>query len=148
MSIPSRFPWTCRNCLTRSPSRATQSSPISRFPRQIQSRLYSSNVPKIPKPSRRYRVLLGGATGALVLGTAVTFTEDGRHYIGAAQRTIRVVKTLGICINEYVTNSLSASLRLLVNNSIVIVEPSTKRTIRRNMSLCSRLVINGVHSVL
>lgn len=83
-----------------------------------------------------------------MLGTAVTFTEDGRHYIGAAQRTIRVVKTLGICINEYVTNSLSASLRLLVNNSIVIVEPSTKRTIRRNMSLCSRLVINGVHSVL
>lgn len=41
-----------------------------------------------------------------MVGAAASFSEDGRHYIGAIQRTMTVVNTLAICSNEYVYNVL------------------------------------------
>ena len=48
-------------------------------------------------------MLASSAGGGVVVGTAVALQDEAKYVVNAAQRTGRVVSTLFININEYVS---------------------------------------------
>jgi hypothetical protein len=57
-----------------------------------------------PKPKRRRRLLIASGSGVVIVAAAVAFNDEAKHLAVAVKRTSRVVGTLGVCINEYVTS--------------------------------------------
>src|SRR6266480_8021680 len=89
-------PWTCRSC--------RQQSAHSQTPIALRRTLRTRPASIAPKAKRRRRVLLAttGFTAAVGAGV-IAVSDEAKHYAAAVQRTGRVVTTLAICVNEFVS---------------------------------------------
>src|SRR5450432_4038927 len=88
-----KSPWICRAC-TRPTTRAAK--------RPCQSLQYSTNAPKLSRSRRWRNVILAAAGGTVGVG-ALALSDDVKHGYNAVCRSGRVVGTLAVCINEYVS---------------------------------------------
>ena len=82
-------------------------------------------MPITPKAKRRRRVLLAttGVTAAVGAGT-IAVSDEAKHYAAAIQRTGRVVTTLAICVNEFVSTSTPIKLSSQANVDCLLKLPS------------------------
>jgi len=90
------IPWTCRSCLRKQKvSGAGKSNYTSKA---------GSGTVYTP---RRKNVALAAASGTLGASVAL-FTDDVKHGYMAVERSGRVLTTLAVCMNEWVSISISS----------------------------------------
>jgi len=82
-------------------------------------------MPITPRAKRRRRVLLAttGVTAAVGAGT-IAVSDEAKHYAAAIQRTGRVVTTLAICVNEFVSTPTPIKLSSQANVDCLLKLPS------------------------
>jgi hypothetical protein len=102
--------WVCRRCIASSiPGRFS-----GRFPAPVNGRFGPSTVRTViaqtgqrTKARRQGLVFAMLATG--LVGASVVGWVDGKHYIIAAERALRVAKALSLCIQEFVIHLIHFS---------------------------------------
>ena len=108
------LPWICSKCLR------------GKRPRVSQNASYATAAKKVRSKSLKRVLFLATASGMLGAGTALAFPDDIKHtYIGV-QRTGRVIRTLALCMNEWVLESRKSHR---VHQSLNILTYSYRKTL-------------------
>ena len=112
MRRSAQAPWTCNACLRRRVPRLGNGFATKPHPRlsganadtklHATSRGYGNGSGNAGKSKRRRRIVGGLVGGALVLGAAVTVSDEAKHAWAAVQRSGRVLGTLFVNVKEYV----------------------------------------------
>jgi aarF domain-containing kinase len=103
-------PWTCRGCTRLSQLQTRCPHDPLRY-----SLRYSAKARKPPRSRRRRNIVLA-ASGAVGV-SALAFADDAKHAYKVFERTGRVMGTLAVCIDEYVSEFMTALWVLICPDS-------------------------------
>lgn len=106
---------------------------------------FASQPNVVAKPKRR--IGLKVVATVIVLGAGyMTFTESGRFYYEAIQRTTRVAKTLAANINEYVFACCCNTTQIESRSAIESRSPSARSIPQKNIARFSKRVTKDAPS--